>query len=169
MQTPSVFVGVAALAATLAVLGGCVTTETVQNLHAPQQFTGFASAPGATVELYAFDHSANAWESQPMATVTASSSPLNYGGRTIYPWTTSATIIDGPSDWCRVSPSCSPGHGTVRLQFREPGGQLGNLLTFDPGGVSCTMDAVSAGQDLFVAAWNCKGTIWDEVRVPIVV
>ena len=41
----------------------------------------------------------------------------------------------------------------------------GTLLTFDKGGVDCTIQAVKGGGDLYASAWGCKGEIYDEVHV----
>lgn len=163
-----------AVAALIALgLSGCVTTEdnlALGNPSASLAFEGFASAPGATVEVYAFDKSAGDWESAPLATTSASTGPLNYGGRTIYPWNLTTTLIDDsdPTTLCRLSPNCSLAESSIRVQFREVGGEYSPLLTFDKGGVSCTMNKVDQGTDLYAAAWECKGQIFDELSIPVV-
>lgn len=155
----------------LAATSGCVTTEE-GGLEGPvQDFGGFASKPGATVQLYAFDRQADSWEAVPDTFVTASTTPTNYGGRTIYSWDMNdVDLLETAADDCRLSPTCTPaaGDSSIRVQFREVGGDWSPLLTFDHGGVSCTISAVSGGADLFGAAWNCKGVIFDELKVRII-
>ena len=167
MKQLALLAGLASLAAT----SGCVTSEPAGLVGSVQDFGGFASKPGATVQLYVFDRQSNNWEAAPDTTVTARTTPTNYGGRTIYSWTMDdVNLLETAADECRISPFCNPapGDSSIRIQFREVGGDFSPLLTFDDGGVSCTVDAVSAGADLFGAAWNCKGVIFDELSVRII-
>ncbi|MGH1344698.1 MAG: hypothetical protein ACRBN8_24275 [Nannocystales bacterium] len=160
-------VGLTSLVAT----SGCVTTEQ-SGLNGPvQDFGGFASKPGATVQLYVYDRQANAWEAAPDTEVIASTVPTNYGGRTIYGWNMNdVNLLETAADDCRISQSCTatPGDSSIRVQLREVGGDFSPLLTFDDGGVSCTISAVAGGADLFAAAWGCKGTVFDELSINII-
>ncbi|MBL4683595.1 MAG: hypothetical protein JKY37_03310 [Nannocystaceae bacterium] len=158
--------------ASLAIASGCVTTEP-SAIHQPwtqTTYTGFASHSGATVELYAFSQATNAWEAVPDTTTTASTTSTTYGGRTVYAWNLQSTLLETAADQCRVSSSCSYGaEGTIRIQFREVGGDYNPLLTFDDGGVSCVLSAVNNdGEDLYGAAWNCKASIFDELRINVI-
>lgn len=168
MTTTTKRVGLLNVLASLLLASGCVTTEP-SNLSAPtssQTFTGFASQPGATVELYAFSKQANAWELTPDTTTTASSSPSTYGGSTGYYWAIESTLVETATDWCRVKPGCSPNsEGDLRVQFREIGGSVNPLLTFDDGGLTCTINAVENGENLLQSAWNCKAQTFDELRI----
>ncbi len=165
-ESLALVVGLASLATT----SGCVTTESGNLLGTVQDFSGYASKPGATVQLYAFDLQANDWEAVPDTTVTASTTPTNFGGRTIYAWNMNdVNLLETPADRCRMDPACSAsGDSSIRLQFREVDGDFSPLLTFDEGGVSCTLDGVLDGEDLFAAAWQCKGLVFDEVYVTII-
>ena len=161
--------GLLGLVAGLAFAPGCVVTEPAGvNPFTAKTFSGFASQPGATVELYAFNHSTNAWEASPDVSTTASTTATTYGGRTVYAWHVQTTLLEDPTDWCRVRASCTPGEGDLRIQFREIGGEYNPLLTFDDGGVSCMINAVNNGGDLFASAWNCKAEVFDELRFVIV-
>ncbi|PRP91185.1 hypothetical protein ENSA5_57570 [Enhygromyxa salina] len=160
--------GLIALAAS-----GCVTTEdtlVLGNPTAPLTFGGYASAPGATVELYAFDRSTDDWEPKPLATTIADNTPFTYGGRTIYSWNLTTTLIDNddPSSLCRLSPRCTLAESSIRVQFREVDGDHNPLLTFDKGGITCTAKKVNDGADLYAAAWECKGEIFDELSIPVI-
>lgn len=171
MTTTKKRIGLLSVLASLALASGCVTTEpgSVSSPTAPQTFSGFASNPGATVELYAFSKQTNAWEPAADTTTTASTTPTNFGGRTVYAWNLQSTVLETPTDWCRISTGCSQNsNGGIRLQFREVGGQWSPLLTFDNGGVGCTITAVNNGGDLFESAWNCKAQIFDELRFSFV-
>lgn len=171
MTTTKKRIGLLSALASLILASGCVTTEPagVTNPAVSQTFTGYASNPGATVELYAFSKQANAWEPTPDTTTTASSTPTNYGGRTVYSWSMPSTLLENPTDWCRVELGCSQnGSGGMRIQFREVGGDFSPLLTFDNGGVGCTITAVNNGGNLFESAWNCRAQVFDELRFSVV-
>ncbi len=169
MTMKTIRAGLLGALACSALATGCVMTEpTGVNPLTSKTFTGFASQPGATVELYAFSQLTNTWETVPDATTTASTTATTYGGRTVYSWNVQSTLLEVATDWCRVRSSCTPGEGTLRIQFREVDGDYNPLLTFDDGGVDCMMTAVNNGGDLFASAWDCKAQVFDELRFYII-
>lgn len=163
-------VGLTGALLSLALAAGCVATEpTGVDPRVQKTFTGFASNPGATVELYAFSRLTNAWETLPDTTTTSSIIPTTLAGRTVYSWTMQSTLLEVATDWCRVGGNCSSSsEGPLRIQFREIDGDFSPLLTFDDGGFDCMISAASGGEDLFVAAWGCKAQIFDELRFYII-
>lgn len=170
MTTTKIRSGLLATLACLLLAGGCVVTEPAGvSPFNSETFTGFASQPGATVQLYAFSKQTNAWELAADTTTLSSTTPTTYGGRTVYSWTMQSTLLDVATDWCRVDSSCSTGgEGDLRIQFREVGGEFSPLLTFDDGGFACTTTAVNNGGDLFASAWNCRGQVFDELRFVVI-
>jgi len=155
------------MAHTALILGACVYQPesddgSIFRSDREAVFKGFASQAGAEVELYGYNRVTNRWDL--FASTHASSSPINYGGRMLYHFvirhrldTTDTLFID-----YFTSP---PLGGWVDYRVREPGGPLGTLLTFDPGGLSCTIDRVNHGEDVYLAAWACKAEEYDRVRL----
>lgn len=139
---------------------GCVTDPT-NGEHfqggTPTYFAGFAGAPGATVEVQVRNKSTNQWEV--LSTATSNNNATVFGGRSVYHWSTNATILDFnlPNTFCRVTANCLPQIGaTASVRVVEVGSSLGQLITFEDGGLDCTVDGVNAGEDLFVSAWDCR-------------
>lgn len=151
-----------------AALSACVTTpyndEWVD--ASAVDFSGYAQDPGATIEISGFDKQTNTWVVLD-ETITASSTPTNYGGETLYRWTASDlnTIATGDCFWGEGAACYVPaGSANARFRVKEVGGRT--LVTFDQGGTSCVLDEVSAGAGWFAAGLNCASdstpaiTLW---------
>ena len=117
------------------------------------EFEGFASRPGARVDIYVLDRRANSWVFQRSA--TASTGPLMFGGEALYHWRTSVRLADDGNWPCYLQDDCAFGDGLVRYQVREPGGRLPVLYTFGPGGLDCTINGVLSGKTLVEAYVPC--------------
>lgn len=128
---------------------------------------GLASQPGATVQLTAFNKETESWDQ--LDEVTASTYPLHFNDdKTLYQWSMSFRMDDVPNWECYYHPSCTiPSEGLyeVRFQFLEPGGDSSFLYTFDEGGLACWNQHYNNGEDIYVAYWNCKAQIFDELRL----
>lgn len=137
-------------------LAACVTAPYNDQWVDPfaVNFNGYAENPGATVEIEAFDTQTNTWVT--IQSSTATSTPTNYGGETLYQW--SETGVDtSPSGQCiwGAGPSCVIPTGSASAKFRvhEVGGR--RYTTFDEGGTTCVINQVAAGTNWFTAGVNC--------------
>lgn len=154
-------------------LGACVITPeegdiALGNPNASILFQGFASAPNATIELNILNKSTGEWET--FATTNSGAVPTTFGGQEMFSWSINTPVMDttNPDHLCRLTPSCSLQESTVFVQFEEIDGDFSPLMTFDSGGVQCTINEVNTGADLLTAAWTCKGTIFDQIAIPVI-
>ncbi|MEM9462216.1 MAG: hypothetical protein AAGF11_49130 [Myxococcota bacterium] len=160
-------------AAPLLTLGACVISPEEGNValgnpNASLFFEGFASAPNATIELQILNKATSQWET--FATTTSSALVFTFGGQDMYSWNIDTPVMDtsDPAHLCRLTPSCSLQESTVFVRFEEIDGDFSPLMTFDDGGVQCTVNEVNNGADLLTAAWTCRGTIWDQIAIPVI-
>lgn len=147
------------LAVVAAALSACVTTPYNDEWVDPNDidFQGYAENPGSTVEIQARNTQTNAWVT--ITSATASTTPFNYGGETLYQW--SALNVDTlfPSQcFWGTGASCNipPGTSSAEFRVREAGGRI--FTTFDEGGTVCVINQVTAGTNWFAAAVNCASS-----------
>lgn len=139
---------------------GCVTDPSNgEHFHGdtPTLFAGFAGAPGATVEVQVHNKNTDQWEV--LSTTTSTSNATDFGGRNVYHWTTTGTILDFnfPNTFCRLTANCVPQLGaTASVRVMELGSSVSQMVTFEADGLNCTVDGVNDGEDLFLSAWNCR-------------
>lgn len=115
---------------------------------APFTLQGFASAPGATLTVEAFNDDTDVWE--PVSSTTATTGPTTFGGRTLYSFSASVTLGDQ-----HFTPFTPDAFASVRV--REQGGALALLVTYDAGGVGCVVDHVfDEGDDWYAAGYECR-------------
>jgi hypothetical protein len=123
--------------------------------HNPLSFKGFASQPDSQVKIFAFNKSTSHWDL--MGSTLSSSSPVNYGGDTLYHWSTSVDM-GALSNWkCYWVGTCRfPHEGTYKAEFKvqQEGGQY--LTSFEKDGVSCVMDKVGDGKGWLESGFECK-------------
>jgi len=122
-------------------------------------FAGYAEGAGDTVDIQAFDKHTSEWVT--IRTVTASTTPTNYGGETLYSWSASNTdtgvsgyCIWGDGAWSNCPIPAGSAYATFRV--RESGGRI--YTTFDDGGVSCVIDEVTDGENWFTAGSVCSSS-----------
>jgi len=155
------FLGSALLLVAAAGLSACVTAPYNDQWVDPDavDFSGYAEEPGATVEIQARNTQTGAWVTITSATTTASTTAFNYGGETLYPWTSPDidTLFPAQCFW-GTGPSCSISAGSAGATFRvrEVGGRT--FTTFDEGGTTCVINQVTAGTNWFAAAVNCASS-----------
>ncbi len=145
-----------------ALLGSCVSSpehgEWVN--FADLDLTGYAENAGATIEVQAYDRDRNVWTT--IVSTAASRTETNFGGETVYAWSiTSFDFSANPRFGCYLGDrgycDVPAGFASVKLKFREIGGSLTNLITYDEDGfVGCVVSRVFDGANLFVAGQECR-------------
>lgn len=129
------------------------------SFSAPLNLSGHASKPNAVIQIQAYHQRNRSWDV--VALARSSARATNYGGETMYEWKYSFVVNDELNSSCYVSPDnrCQvrPGQTPMKLRFREVGGKISFLMTFDEGGVACLTQKVGQGQTLVNAAASCKG------------
>lgn len=119
-------------------------------------FAGYAEHAGDSVDIQAYDKHTNTWVT--VRTVTASSSPTNYGGETLYGWTAqntntwvSSACIWGDGAWSNCPIPAGSAYATFRV--RESGGRI--YTTFEDDGIGCVVDKVNSGDSWLGAGAAC--------------
>ncbi|MGH1344697.1 MAG: hypothetical protein ACRBN8_24270 [Nannocystales bacterium] len=140
-------------------LAACVTTPYNDEWVDPNDvdFAGYAEEPGGTVEIQGRNTQTNAWVT--ITSVTASTTPFNYGGETLYSWSAPNvdTLFSGQCFWgTGASCTISAGSASAEFRVREVGGRV--YTTFEDGGTVCVVNQVSAGTNWFTAAVNCASS-----------
>jgi len=155
-------------ALTAAALGatGCVTDPVRDDnqLHRLGEnviFQGYASRPGATVVLQAYNQKTGTWE-ETGDEVTASTTPLTVGDLDLYSWRLehrlrqAGTIED---TWCLFNRECERViGGGVTYRVREPGGKMPTLFTYDHDDMACTLRRMNEEHEALVKAY--MGCAW---------
>ncbi len=125
------------------------------NPHGNQFFAGYAEFPQAPIVLEAFNRSTNNWDF--MGYTYASTTPTTINGVSLYNWGYSVVLADLPNYACYASPHCyiPAGDHSIKLRFKEVGGTLSFLKTFDQGGLECVIQRIVAGDDMITAGAIC--------------
>lgn len=136
-----------------ALLSGCVTSPYNGQRLEPHRFaidfTGYAGAASADIDVLVEDHCNNTWVN--VGSTTSSATGYAYGGQTLHPWFVSVDLTSDSNLSCYGTYGINPG---TRINFRvqEDGADLAN---YPAGGVECVIDAVDAGDDLLTAGADC--------------
>jgi len=132
------------------------------SVQSPTPFDGYASRPGARVDIYVRNKFTQQWIF--LKSAYASNSKLTFGGEDLYYWKTTVLLASDHNWPCYLQDDCSFGDGLVHYQVKEPGGRTETLFTFGPGGMQCTVGKVGEGLSLLAAYWQCKPDNFYEVQ-----
>lgn len=159
LQSSNSILGRALLLVAAAGLSACVTAPYNDEWVDPNavDFGGYAEGSGATVQIQGRNTQTGAWVT--ITSVTASTTPFNYGGETLYQWNAPNvdTLFPAQCFWGTGSNcSISPGAAGASFRVREVGGRT--FTTFDDGGTACVIDEVTGGTNWFTAGAICASS-----------
>jgi hypothetical protein len=154
---------------------GCVTEVYDGYVHigggysfaAPIKLQGYASKPNALIQIQAYHQRNRTWDV--VATARAEALASHFGGESMYYWKYSFIVNNvinspcylAPNAGCHISPLQTP----MKLRFREVGGKIAHLITFDQNGVQCMIQRVGAGETLAAAGAVCRGRNYPVITI----
>lgn len=149
----------------LALLSGCVISplddSSVADRLEPLDFSGYAYAANAPLQLWAFDHDRGTFEL--VRSFRGSDRAVGRDVR-MYGWTASDVLL-GERWWRRTSAGCSTA-GAARFRVtEETSSGTYRLKTFDEAGHDCLSDEIAAGTDFYDAGAECY--TGDEIRLTV--
>lgn len=130
----------------------------------PVAFSGFASKRDAEILIKAWNKKDSRWEV--IGQTRSDEKPTLRAGQWIgspdlYHWKTEVALYDSnrPSLFCFWNDTCFDpwyeGVHDIKIRVVESGG-IGNLVTFDEGGIQCALANLDKDKNFYEAAYACK-------------
>jgi hypothetical protein len=125
------------------------------NPHASEYFGGYAQRANAAIVVEALNLSTNNWDE--VGVTFSSGTPTTFNGVSLYSWGYSKVLATLPNYACYASKYCyiPAGDHSIKLRFKEIGGSVLYLKTFDPGGVNCVIQRMLPGSNMISAGAAC--------------
>ena len=144
------------------ILNACVTGPTNQTWVTPHNrihFSGYASKPGAVIEIKAYNKRRRLWTT--VGTATSESRATALGSDTLYFWHTNVLFTSQAQWQCfwgsntsGLECSIPPGSAYAKVKVSQVG--LIDLITFERGFFSCVNQKLNAGKGGIAAGYECR-------------